>query len=290
MRRLRLAIPFFLTATTASMSPIAEPVRLDWGSLRIVMMADSIRGTVIWGSSRVATSRQRDFLAVVEPTVAHGWTRELREFLALRLTSADTGSFRASTVLESRTGDWVYVMRLKRKDRWLDERFIVLQGASRSDDRQLLIEGTERNAIEFLEALESVNTQALNMPPSQRVDSVPIADPADSANGPVIQPNPPRVTYPTRYRADGKEGEVWLSFIVTAAGSVDSSSIEVYLSDGEGFESSVRTALVSARFTPAKRNGAPISMRAFQAFTFRIIRCSSGTIGFGDPLFVARTC
>lgn len=276
MRRLHLAIPVLLTFAPANVSPSSRPVRLDWGSLNIVMMADSSRGTLIWGASRSESKRDRTkecgFVSFVEPVAAYVWTQELRQFLALSLTNADTGRFRASPVLRGKSGEWIYFVRLKRGDRWLDERFIVLQGASRSEERQLLIEGTERNAIEFLEALESVNTQALNMPAPRTVDSIAIANPADTGSSPVVQPDPPRVRYPTAYRDDGKEGDVWLSFVVTAAGAVDSSSIEVLLSDGEAFESTVRSAVARTRYTPAKRNGMPISMRVFQPFTFRLVR------------------
>jgi TonB family protein len=275
MRRLHLTIPFFLIAAPTSISPNARPVRLDWGNLNIVMMADSSRGTLIWAASRgdaKGRTKERDFVAYVEPADAHAWTQALRQFLALRLTAADTGTFRASPVLRSRTGDWIYFVRLKRAGRWTDERFIVLQGVSRSEERQLLIEAREQNAIEFLETLESVNIQALGMPPSPRADSIPIANPADTGSCPVVEHNPPRVRYPDFYREDGKDGDVWMSFVVTAAGTVDSSSIHVLLSDGEGFESNVRSAVARTRFTPGRRNGVPISMRVFQQFTFRIVR------------------
>ena len=291
MRRLHLALPFLLTVAPASISPSARPVRLDWGSLNIVMMADSSRGTLIWGSSRGdARTKGREFVSYIDPADGYAWTRQLREFLTLRLTSADTGNFRASPVLRSNAGDWIYLVRLKRDGRWTDERFIVLQGASQSEERQLLIEGKEQNAIEFLETLESVNTQALSMP-SPRLDSIPVANPADTGTCPVVQRNPPRVRYPAHYREDGRDGDVWLSFVVTAAGAVDSSSIETLLSDGEAFESTVRSAVARTRFTPGRRNGEPISMRVFQRFAFRIVRCKGREAGStGDDLHVETLC
>ena len=164
MRGLFFSISLRVMVAPERISPNARPVRLDWGSLNIVMMADSSRGTLIWGSSRDDSKRrtiQRDFVAFVRPADAYEWTQQLREFLAIPLTSEDTGTFRTSPVLRSKAGDWVYLVRLKRNGRWLDQHFMVLQGASRSEERQLLIEGTRRKAIEFLETLESVNTQAL---------------------------------------------------------------------------------------------------------------------------------
>ena len=288
MRRLHLAIPLLLTVTSMSSNP--RPVRLDWGSLNILLMADSTRGTLVWAASR-AQSNDRNFVAYVEPADAYTWTQELRQFLALRLTTADTGTFRASPVLRSKRGDGIYFVRLKRKDRWLDERFLVLQGASRTRG-QLLIEGTERNAIEFLEALESVNMLALAMPRSQQVDTIPIANPADIGGSPVVQKNPPPVRYPGLARRDGKDGDVWLSFVVNASGAVDSSSIQVLLSDGPEFESSVVSALVRTQFTPARLGDTPVPMRVFQQFSFRIVGCRASSTAFidRDQIDVLRKC
>jgi len=274
MRRLHLAIPALLAVAPASISPSARPVRLDWGSLNILMMADPSRGTLIWGSERRGLrdkQPERGFMGYVDPAAAWRWTQDVREFLATPLTTADTGTFRASPVLRSRQGDWIYFIRLKRKDRWVDERFLVMQGASRSEARQLLIEGIERNAIEFIEALEGVNVQTLNMRRSESADSIPIANPADTSNCPTVHGKPPAVKYPRLERERGKDGDVWTSFVVTAAGAVDSSSIEVLLSDGQGFESAVLSALVRTRFKPATRQGTPISMRMYQQFSFRIV-------------------
>jgi TonB family protein len=277
MRRLFLAVPFLLTVPSSYASSNSRPVRLEWGNVDIVMMADSCRGTLIWGSSqgdRHGRIKQRDFVAYAEPARVYTWTQELREFLTLRLTSEDTGSFRASPALRGRNGDWIYLVRLKQNERWSDKRFIVMQGRSRSEQHQLLIEGNEQNAIEFLEELESVNLLALALPAAQSVDSIPILNPADTSAGPVVEKNPPRIRYPESARQDGKSGDVWLSYVVTAAGSVDSSSIEVIVSDGAEFASTVRTAVQRTRFTPAQVNEVPIPMRVYQKFAFRITGCS----------------
>ncbi len=69
--------------------------------------------------------------------------------------------------------------------------------------------------------------------------------------------------------AEHSEGRVWVQYVVSAYGLVESQSIEVILSDGPGFSEAVRHALATAVYEPGRVNGVAIPVACFQVFTFR---------------------
>lgn len=76
--------------------------------------------------------------------------------------------------------------------------------------------------------------------------------------------------YPQDLIATGTEGQVQAIYVVDTTGHVDTTTIEVVLSDDPRFTESVRTALGGMRFRPAKRGGKVVRQLVQQRFRFKI--------------------
>lgn len=76
--------------------------------------------------------------------------------------------------------------------------------------------------------------------------------------------------YPPELSARGVEGAVEATYVVDAAGRVDTTSIQVMRSDDPRFTQSVRTALGEARFRPATRGGKAVRQLVAQRFRFKL--------------------
>ncbi|MGH7512391.1 MAG: energy transducer TonB [Gemmatimonadales bacterium] len=80
--------------------------------------------------------------------------------------------------------------------------------------------------------------------------------------------------YPPDLLAVGAEGVVRAIYVVDSTGRVDTTTIQVILSDDPRFSESVRTALGLMLFRPAKRAGKTVRQLVEQQFRFRIIPAS----------------
>ena len=77
--------------------------------------------------------------------------------------------------------------------------------------------------------------------------------------------------YPRDLLAVGAEGVVQAVYVVDTTGRVDTTTIQVILSDDPRFTASVRTALGGMLFSPAKRAGRTVRQQVQQQFRFRIM-------------------
>ena len=76
--------------------------------------------------------------------------------------------------------------------------------------------------------------------------------------------------YPRDLLAMGTEGSVRALYVVDTTGRVDTATIEVVSSDDVRFTESVRVALGSMRFRPARRAGKAVRQLVEQKFQFRV--------------------
>ena len=77
--------------------------------------------------------------------------------------------------------------------------------------------------------------------------------------------------YPPDLLAIGAEGRVQATYVVDTTGMVDTASIAIELSDDPRFTASVRDALGSMRFRPARRGGKKVRQVVEQSFRFDIV-------------------
>ena len=82
----------------------------------------------------------------------------------------------------------------------------------------------------------------------------------------------PAPVYPSILRDAGIEGTVSARFVVDSTGRVEPESIAFVDTASALFQQSVRRALASARFSPAKVNGRAVRVLMAQTFTFRLRR------------------
>jgi hypothetical protein len=80
--------------------------------------------------------------------------------------------------------------------------------------------------------------------------------------------------YPRELLAMGVEGLVQAIYVVDTTGMVDTTTVQVVLSDDLRFTESVRTALGQMRFRPAMRAGKTVRQLVEQQFRFRIAPAS----------------
>jgi hypothetical protein len=80
--------------------------------------------------------------------------------------------------------------------------------------------------------------------------------------------------YPRDLLAIGAEGLVQAIYVVDTTGLVDTTTIQVVLSDDPRFTESVRTALAGMRFRPAKLAGKTVRQLVEQQFRFQILPAS----------------
>lgn len=78
--------------------------------------------------------------------------------------------------------------------------------------------------------------------------------------------------YPSILRTAGVEGEVLAQFVVGTDGRVEMESFKVVRTSHALFEQSVRDALASMRFTPAKVGGKAVRQLVQQPFVFQLAR------------------
>jgi periplasmic protein TonB len=78
--------------------------------------------------------------------------------------------------------------------------------------------------------------------------------------------------YPESLRASGEEGEVLAEFVVNENGRVEMSTFKVLNSSNPAFTASVKRALGSMRFRPAKIGGRSVSQVVQQPFQFKLNR------------------
>ena len=85
--------------------------------------------------------------------------------------------------------------------------------------------------------------------------------------------------YPPELSARGVEGAVEATYVVDAAGRVDTTTIQVMRSDHPRFTESVRRALAEARFRPATRGGKAVRQLVQQRFRFKLAQPSDANQG-----------
>ena len=76
--------------------------------------------------------------------------------------------------------------------------------------------------------------------------------------------------YPPAQMKQGKEGSVFVRFVVDSSGRADSASVEVVRSTHSDFTQSVREALPLMLYTPASVGGRHVRQAVEQTFSFRI--------------------
>jgi len=81
----------------------------------------------------------------------------------------------------------------------------------------------------------------------------------------------PPLQYPWVLRREGRQGRVWLEFVVDTLGRVDSSSVNAVLSDGGDFTDAATRSLLRAQFAPASVDGRLVRRRTYLEARFALV-------------------
>jgi hypothetical protein len=91
----------------------------------------------------------------------------------------------------------------------------------------------------------------------------------DSVDIPVQVVFQPRPEFPEKLAATGREGRVWMSYVVDSTGLSQTGTLRALLSDDPLFTQAAMNAVLQAKFRPAIRQGRPVRQRVFQTIVFR---------------------
>jgi TonB family protein len=247
-------------------------VRVEWPAANVLVYPDTTAGVAVWlaTNAHAKVGRRpvsRELTESFHPDSLRDWLIYTRQLLALREPlPGDTLPMVSSGVMRGLGGTAFAVGRWRKKNKL--DRLTRLVIAPRGEEALLF--DLERQQLDTL-------LDAFEVAASQSAVVVRSSPPRDTtlANRVTVAAPPPNTRvpeYPEERRRHGREGEVWLSFVVGADGMVDPESIVVYLSDHWAFEQSVRHYLQEARYIPATFDGRPVKMLTRQRFVFSIAR------------------
>jgi TonB family protein len=251
----------------------AELIRVKWDVANLLVYPDSNVGVILWVATNARAEidgrrAEREMVLRFHPDTLRDWLIYTHQLLALEgpPIAGDTSSIVTSGVLTGSGGAGIAVARRRVKQR-LDRKVRVVIAPPAHG--QLLLFELERPAVDsLLSALEAVEPKSRYRP--EHNDSLGGTAHVERAAEPTGRR--PHLQYPDEAQRDGREGEVWVRFVVGPDGRVDLSTVQALLSDGDDFEQAVRAYLRNARFLPAVADGQPVKALMAQRFVFAFRR------------------
>ena len=81
----------------------------------------------------------------------------------------------------------------------------------------------------------------------------------------------PQLEYPPEARSDGREGRVWMEYVVDTSGAILAETVRVLMSDGDEFSRAVLAAVPKIHYAPGRRRGAPVRTLVWAPVTFQLV-------------------
>jgi hypothetical protein len=245
-------------------------IRVSWGFVRFVVTADSTRGVVVYMKPRPESYQepQRSDLeyAAFDPTFVRQWTLLVARGIGQAWPDPKPDKpVRLATPLPATAGQG-YFMIAKDPRTAPQNRFLMVYRDSAGHDRwaSYANEGKVRELIQALDELADIS----------RFDSVE-AMRADSVQGLPgsrgVQKAPTLVSMPVAHLPSAVQqvlGQVWVRYVVTPGGRVDSESIHILLTDGPLLTEEVRKVLATAAYEPGRLGGEAVRVLLSQVFIF----------------------
>ncbi len=266
--------PVGAQADSASL-PLPGTVRLAWSLVDVLLLEDSSYGFTLFISPNLdakPTPSTRDESLALDPVLVIQWLH----FARAVLDSARSGSIAGTGLhgplpLLARDGrDTLYVIYDPRARR--DRRYsLALLGPPPHGMRVFTTRSELDRLVSVLDSVATVNARRHGprvleaLPGSIRM--VP-----GSAQTPPELLWAPTLAYPLAARTAGRQGRVFVKFVLDTTGRVDLATLTVLLSDGADFEASVRALLARAEYRPARVYGQAVRVVIQQPFTFRMAR------------------
>lgn len=241
--------------------------RVRWPAANLLVYPDPSGAVALWFATNTRASLagrrvSQEVTSKFVPDDVTLWTTLTRQLLELKgpPVPGDTAPVVVSGALGATNGGALVAGR-RRKGASL-ESTVRLVLSPKEPERALLFELRRDQVAQLISAMDSVAIGSVYRPQADSVSErtgTQVWMREDSRRAP---------QYPRELQARGIEGEVWLTFVVDADGSVDMTSLRTWLSDDPGFEGSVRDYLRRARYVPATVGGVAVRRRVAQRFLF----------------------
>jgi TonB family protein len=250
-------------------------VQLAWPLVDVLLLEDSTYGFTLLISPNLdakPTPGTRDEWLALDPVLVIQWLHFARAVLdSARSGSIADRSLHGTLPLPAAAGrDSLYVIYDPRARR--ERRYSVALLGPPPHGMRVFTTPSELDRLVY--ALDSVATVNARRPRPTALQALPDNTrivPASVQTSPALLWAPAPV-YPPAARTAGRQGRVFLKFVLDTTGRVDLATLKVLLSDGADFEASARAVLARAEYRPARIYGQAVRVVIQQAFTFRMAR------------------
>jgi hypothetical protein len=260
-----IAVPNRIAAQTT----IAGLRHIRWPLLDIVILPDSAPG--LWllvapNPRAVQWANQSTSLVCLglDPIIALQWATLGRTLTSSGSNAAPGPRSAIPALRDSRSAQ--FVLLAKNPDHAAANEALVFLVSDSSSHIQWKTFVSPAQLDTLLGALE---TSARDRQATWNPNSTAAAGMADSVDVPVQVVFQPEPKFPGHMAATGREGRVWMSYVVDPTGRSETGSLRPLLSDDPLFTQAAIDALMHSKYKPALHAGRPVRQRVFQVIQFR---------------------
>ncbi len=264
-----LATPLFPAAAQHWKAP-GELTRLNWGSVYVLVSADTTRGVQVSAitSHFNYIGNSESYLGWFDPVQVAPWLAKAIAVVKYDgMPASDSARALETPALGSNDGGGLIMRRVRRLSTW-DRKVALIFASSRG--KGWAVSAQRDEALAFLQAL-SVEAEKSRLVPAPADTASGLVMPLDLDEAPSRLDGPPLLWPATHSGEAGKSGEVLLQYIIGVNGRAESNSFEaIWFDDARFVDAAVRT-VAESRFSPGKVNGQPVRtvVRQFVFFKTR---------------------
>jgi hypothetical protein len=239
--------------------PLLDLVVLPDSSSGLWLLVSPNKGTVQWHAGASVVS------LAIDPVTTFQWVMVARKLVSESAGGGEPETIHLTPPLRGRCGP-AFVLLARNPDKaGSAEAFIFLVSDSASHSQwKTFASAAEVDTL--LTAVEQTAWEQEKWTPNIGG----LSGVADSNDTPVeiVSQRAPRYPYHLTYT--GREGRVWVSYVVDSTGRPEPESFRALLSDDQQFTDEAVSALRHSKFRPARLRGRPVPQHVFQVIAFRV--------------------
>jgi len=236
--------------------------RLNWGTVDILVRPDTVHGLQLWVATSVHYHGPSHlFVANFDPERVQSWLTRANLLTTTPVPPSDGITALVTPELQAEDSSEVTLIREAAKHGWKSELSLILH--DRYHANAWAVRTSPSEARKLIQVLFTKSTQSRVDTSKAGIEDVNPFDTAGAPHyiGPFVLGTLPK---PTLEKANG---EIWLSFVVTAAGTTD--SVHVILADDFHMANALVKDVLRARFEPGLAAGQPVAKRVYQRFLYK---------------------
>ena len=258
------------TQSLEAQDALPDPVRLNWDSGSLLVIADSSTGVFIAVTDNERTQvpvSTNAFYFFVEPWLANQWTQMARQILGTTGAGrSDTAEIVTTPQLSGIFSGVLLFQRMWGGAAWMERPHLYV--AEELGGSAVVVRMDEAKASSLINAIDAAaQATAKGGVGNEAVIEI---DTAVHEFPSAIEGNA-HPQYPPSMQREGREGEVWLWYTVNADGSIEVDMEDVLYTDHEDFARAAIQAVREWRYNPGVRDGRPVPSRMFRCIAFRLI-------------------